>query len=143
MDTGWQNNTAGCKPDPEDRNGNCGYSNKTSSLAGGHIGPQQSCCPGDERNMTVSMNQMSDCHWMHRSMIDFMGYTMRTEEFRYTEWVSQSPPAVTTYSTLTDGGLAPEPIYYSYRTMVVWSKSLWAGLGWAGLSACVLCVYSR
>lgn len=133
--TGWQNNTAGCKPDPEDRNGNCGYSNKTSSLAGGHIGPQQSCCPGDERNMTVSMNQMSDCHWMHRSMIDFMGYTMRTEEFRYTEWVSQSPPAVTTYSTLTDGGLAPEPcslltlpstrakkepILYGTTSMVVW-----------------------
>ena len=61
--------------------------------------------------MTVSMNQMSDCHWMHRSMIDYMGYTMRTEEFRYTEWVSQSPPAcyVQYSDSVTDGGLAPEP----------------------------------
>lgn len=76
----WQNSSAGCSPDPEDSNGGCGYSNHSSSLAGGHIGPPQPCCPGDERNMTVSMNQMSDCHWMHRSAIDFMGYTMRTGE---------------------------------------------------------------
>lgn len=83
----WQNSSAGCSPDPEDNNGGCGYSNQSSSLAGGHIGPPQPCCPGDERNMTVSMNQMSDCHWMHRSAIDFMGYTMRTGKMLETHHV--------------------------------------------------------
>ena len=71
----------------QDHNGGCGYAKTSSSLARGHVGPRQACCPGDERNMTVSMNQMSDCHWMHRGAIDFMGYTMRTETVRYTEWV--------------------------------------------------------
>eukprot|EP00040_Diaphanoeca_grandis_P004694 m.29786 g.29786 ORF g.29786 m.29786 type:complete len:674 (-) comp16159_c0_seq1:187-2208(-) len=43
--------------------------------------------PGDEINHTTSLNSMSDCHWMRRENIDFMGYTMRTESVRYTEWV--------------------------------------------------------
>ena len=29
---------------------------------------------------------MSDCHWVRRDAIDFMGYSMRTTEFRYTEY---------------------------------------------------------
>ena len=43
--------------------------------------------PGDERNLTVSWESMSDCHWTYRSAIDYMGYSMRTSRWRYTEWV--------------------------------------------------------
>ena len=43
--------------------------------------------PGDEVNHTNSITSMSDCHWMRRENIDYMGYTMRTETERYTEWL--------------------------------------------------------
>jgi len=43
--------------------------------------------PGDERNHTNSFMSMSDCHWMRRASLDFMGYSMRTHEYRYIEWV--------------------------------------------------------
>ena len=43
--------------------------------------------PGDERNHTVSFYSMSDCHWVRRSAIDFMGYSMRTERYRYIQWM--------------------------------------------------------
>ena len=43
--------------------------------------------PGDERNHTSVFEAMSDCHWTYRGHIDFMGYSMRTPTWRYTEWV--------------------------------------------------------
>ena len=43
--------------------------------------------PGDEVNHSTSIMAMSDCHWMRRENLDYMGYTMRTETERYTEWL--------------------------------------------------------
>ena len=53
--------------------------------------------PGDERNRTASFDSMSDCHWVHRNAIDFMGYSIRTTgeelgDWRYTEWVVWDGP---------------------------------------------------
>jgi iduronate 2-sulfatase len=42
--------------------------------------------PGDENNRTVSWESMSDCHWVDRDAIDYMGYKMRTEEWSVTAW---------------------------------------------------------
>lgn len=49
--------------------------------------PNQYHGPGDELNKTVSFESMSDCHWVRRGDIDFMGYSMRVENWRYVEWV--------------------------------------------------------
>merc|ERR1712039_951683 len=43
--------------------------------------------PGDEKNKTVSWESMSDCHWVRNYQLDYMGYSMRVEGWRYVEWV--------------------------------------------------------
>lgn len=48
--------------------------------------PNQLGASGDELNHTVSLTSMSDCHWERREGIDFMGYSMRTDTHRFTEW---------------------------------------------------------
>ena len=42
--------------------------------------------PGDENNLTVSWESMSDCHWTDRTAIDYMGYKMRTTDWSVTAW---------------------------------------------------------
>ena len=42
--------------------------------------------PGDENNRTSSWESMSDCHWVDRMYIDFMGYKMRTHNASITVW---------------------------------------------------------
>lgn len=48
--------------------------------------PNQYGGPGDETNHTVSWESMSDCHWVARGSIDYMGYAIRTEQYRFTQW---------------------------------------------------------
>jgi len=43
--------------------------------------------PGAESNHTNSWESMSDCHWVERNYIDFMGYRMRTSNMSITRWV--------------------------------------------------------
>ena len=51
----------------------------------GHDGNQYHS-PGDERNHTNSLYSMSDCHWVRRDAMDFMGYSLRTDTHRFIEW---------------------------------------------------------
>jgi hypothetical protein len=32
-------------------------------------------------------NSMSDCHWVRRNELDFMGYSLRTNKYRYIQWM--------------------------------------------------------
>jgi hypothetical protein len=43
--------------------------------------------PGDEVNKTVSWTSMSDCHWVRPDMLDYMGYSMRTDTHRLVQWM--------------------------------------------------------
>jgi len=49
---------------------------------------------GVEKNQTNDLTSMCDCHFAPAKYIDFMGYSIRTTEWRYTEWVrwNKKPP---------------------------------------------------
>ena len=50
--------------------------------------------PGDEHNLTVSWMSMSDCHWMRREDLDYMGYSLRTDSpfpLRFVLWLKWHP----------------------------------------------------
>merc|ERR1711924_275539 len=49
--------------------GRCWQNNTHYQDVKGHHGQ-----PGDEHNHTNSWESMSDCHWVEREYIDFMGY---------------------------------------------------------------------
>jgi len=62
--------------------GRCWQNNTHYQDTHGHHGS-----PGDEHNHTKSWESMSDCHWVLREYIDFMGYRMRTSNMSITQWV--------------------------------------------------------
>lgn len=51
-----------------------------------HHDPNQYGGAGDETNHTVSWESMSDCHWTRRADLDYMGYSIRTDQYRFTQW---------------------------------------------------------